>query len=84
MTVADSEIFTSKSKSVTYTGAFLELYNWTDHGQFHKIYRMMKLEKMHDLTSKNPHNLGFYWIIEISSVLFIAHVIPRDEKKFVF
>ena len=39
---------------------------------------------MRALTAENPHNLGAYRIIGISLVLCNAHVVPRDQDKFVF
>ena len=44
--MADPESFTLKGKPVTYTGAFVELYNWSNCGQVHKIYEIIELEKM--------------------------------------
>ena len=45
---------------------------------------MIKLEKMRALTIEYFCNLGAYQIIKISSVLFSAHVVPKDQNKFVF
>ena len=84
VTVADPERFTPKGKPVTYTGAFVELYNWRNGGQVHEIHGMIELEKMRASTAENPRNLGAYRIIEISLVLHSAHVVPRDQDKFVF
>ena len=84
MIVANPEQFTSKYKLVTYTGTFVELYNWRNRGQVHEIHVMIKLEKMRALTVENLRNLSAHRIIEISSVLRRAHVIPRDQDKFVF
>ncbi len=82
--VADPEWFTPKSKLVTYTEVLVELYNWRNHGQIHEIYGMIKLEKMRVSITENSHNLGAYWIIEISSILRSAHVVPRDQDNLVF
>ncbi len=84
ITMADPERFTFKGKSITYIGAFVELYNWRNHEQVHEIYGMIQLEKMCASIAKNPHNLGVHQIIEISSVLYSAHVVPRDQDKVVF
>lgn len=84
MTVADPERFTLKGKPVTYTGAFVELYNWTNREQVHEIHGMIELEKMRAWTVENPRNLGAYRIIEISSVLRSAHVVPRNQDKVMF
>ena len=43
----------------------------------------MELEKMLALTAENPCNLGVHQIIEISLVLRIAHMICKDQDKFV-
>ena len=84
MSVADPERFTPKGKPITYTGVFVELYNWKNSGQVHEIHGMIKLEKMRASTAENLCNLGAYRIIEISSVLRSAHVVSRDQDKFVF
>ena len=84
MTVADPEKFTPKDKPVTYTGAFVELYNWKNGRQIHEIHGMIELEKMCTLTMENSHNLGAHWIIEISSILCDTHMVSRDQDKFVF
>ena len=39
---------------------------------------------MRTLIAENPRNLGAHRIIEISSVLRSAHVVSRDQDKFVF
>ncbi len=45
---------------------------------------MVKLEKMRASTAEHPRNLGAYCIIEISSILHSAYVIPRDQERIVF
>lgn len=45
---------------------------------------MIEFENMRALTAENPCNLGVYWIIEISLVLYRAHLILRDQDKFIF
>ena len=45
---------------------------------------MIELEKMHTLIAEYFCNLGAYRIIEISSVLRSAHMVPRNQDKFVF
>lgn len=39
---------------------------------------------MYALTTKNLRNLGTHRIIEITLVLCRAHIILRDQDKFVF
>ena len=39
---------------------------------------------MYVLTMENLRNLNTHLIIEISSVLYSAHMIPRDQDMFVF
>ena len=51
MTVADPERFTAKSKSITYTGAFMELYKWRNRGQVYEIHGMVEFEKWHASTA---------------------------------
>ena len=45
MTIADSKQFTAKSKPIIYIGAFVELYQWRNYGQVHKIHGMVELDK---------------------------------------
>ena len=84
VTVADPEWFMAKSKPITYTRAFVELYKWRNRGQVHEIHGMVELEKWHVSTAENPRNLGAHHIIEVSSVLRSAHVVPRDQDRAVF
>ncbi len=84
VTVADPERFTAKDKPITYTGAFVELYNWRNRGQVHEIHGIVELERWRASTAEHPRNLGAYRIVEISSILRSAHVVPRDQEKNVF
>ena len=45
---------------------------------------MIELEKICILTTKNPHNLSAHRIIKILLVLCNAHIVPKDQDKFVF
>ena len=56
--MADPERFTPKSKPVTYIGPLVELYNWRNRGQFHKIYEIVKLKKIRASITKNVRNFG--------------------------
>ena len=82
--MTDSKRFTLKDKLVTYIGAFVKLYNWKNSGQVYENYKMIEFEKMHALTIENLYNFGAYQIIEILSVLYNAHMVFRDQDKFVF
>ena len=84
MTVVDPERFTAKDKPITYTGTFVKLYDWRNHGQVHKIYKMVELEKWFTSMAKNLYNFSAYCIVEISSILRSAYVIPRDQEKITF
>ncbi len=84
VTVVNPKRFTPKNKLVTYTGALVELYNWKNHGQVHKIHRMIELEKMRGLITENLCNLGAHWIIEISLVLHSTHMVSKDQDNVVF
>ena len=75
VTVADLEWFTLKDKPITYTGGFVELYNWRNRGQIHEIYRMIEIEKIRTSTAENLHNFGVFQIIGISLVLYSVYVI---------
>lgn len=76
--------FTLKSKPVIYTGTFVELYNRMNHGQVHKIYGIIGLERMCASTIENHRNLSTHHMIEISLVLYSAYIVPKDQDKFVF
>ena len=39
---------------------------------------------MRTLTMENPRNLGAHQIIEISLILHSAHVVPKNQDKFMF
>ena len=84
VTIADPQRFTLKNKLVKYIEAFVEFYNWKNRRQVYKIYRIIKLEKICTLTVKNSHNLSIYWMIEILLLLYITHIVFRDQNKFVF
>ena len=84
VTVADPERFTFKSKPVTYTRVFVELYNWKNNRQVYKINKMIELKKICTSTIENFRNLCAHQIIEIWLVLHIAHVAFKDQDKFVF
>ena len=82
--MADLEQFIFKGKSVTYTRAFVELYNRKNGRQVHEIYGMIELKKIRALTAENPHNLSAHWIIEISLVLYSTYMVSKNQDKFVF
>lgn len=82
--VADPERFTLKDKPVTYTKAFVELYNQKNRGQVHEIYEIIEFEKMYTLIAKNPYNLIAHQIIEISSFLYTFHMILWHQNRVVF
>ena len=82
--MADLKRFILEGKTITYIRSFIELYHWKNHGQVHEIYGTIEIEEMYTLTTKNLRNLGAHRIIEISSVLQSAHMIPRNLDMFVF
>ena len=84
VTIADPKRFTLKNKLVTYTRAFVKLYNLRNLGQVHKIHGIVEIEKIDTLIAENSCNLGTYRIIKIFSVLHSAHIIPRDQDKVMF
>ena len=45
---------------------------------------MVEFEKWHVSTAENPRNLDAHRIIEVSSVLRNAHVVPRDQDRAMF
>ena len=78
ITVADSEWFTLKSKPITFTRAFVELYNKKICRQVHEIHEIIEFEKMYTLTLENLRSLGAYWIIEILLILYSAYIVSKD------
>ena len=82
--MADPEQFTYKIKPVIYIGVFVKLYKWGKHRQVYEINKKIQLEKMRALIAEKPHNFIAHWIIEILSVLRTAHVVPKNEDKFIF
>lgn len=40
--------------------------------------------KMHASTAENLRNLGAYWIMDIFLILRSAHMVPKDQDKWVF
>ena len=84
MTVADSEQFTNKNKPITYIEVFVELYYSRNRRQVYEIYKMVELEKMCASTAEHPYNLGIHYILEISSIFYSTHIVPRNQEKIVF
>ena len=82
--MVDQEWFTVKGKPVTYIEAFVKFYNWRNRRQVHEIHGMIELERIRALTIENPRNLGTHWMVEISSVLHSAYLLPRNQDRFVF
>ena len=82
--MADPKRFILKDKLVTYIGAFVELYIWKNGRQVYDIHRMIEVKKMRALTIKNSGNLNAHQIIEISLVLHITHMFPKNQDKFMF
>ena len=78
MIVTDLEQFTDKNKSIIYIGAFVELYNWKNRGQVYEIHQIVKFEKIRNSTVKYLHNLGAYCIVKIYSILYNAHIVPKN------
>lgn len=58
--MANSKQFTLKNKSVTYTRAFIELYNQRNCGQVFEIYGIIEFKKIRTLTIENLYNLDAY------------------------
>lgn len=45
ITIADLKLFTTKSKPIIYTEAFVELDNQKNHEQMHEIDRIVEFER---------------------------------------
>lgn len=69
---------------VTYIRASVELYNWKNREQVHKIYGMVKFKKMCVLTTENSRNLGIHQIIKIFLVPHSTYMVSGNQDKFVF
>ena len=76
--MADLERFIHKGKPVTYTGVFVEFYNWRNRGQVYKIYEIVELKKICALTVENPRILDAHQIIKIFSILYNAYFVLKD------
>ncbi len=82
--MADPERFTPKDRPIIYTRVLVELYNWRNRGQVYEIYGIIKLKKICASIAENPRNLDAHRIIKISSILHSAHIVLRNQNKFVF
>lgn len=58
MTIVDSKQSILIGKPVIYIRAIVELYNWRNDGQVDKIYGIIELEKMRNLTAKSIYHYG--------------------------
>ena len=45
---------------------------------------MIEFKKIYTSNAENLYNLSIHWIIEMLLVLYNAHIILRDQNKFVF
>lgn len=84
MIAANPELFTVKKKSITYTGVFVKLYNQRNYGQVYNINRMVEFEKQYNSIVKNLQNLGFYYIVEISSICIVYISSLKIRRGFYF
>ena len=82
--MADLKWFTLKGKFVIYTEIFVEIDNWRNHRQFDEINSIIELEKIRTSTTKNPRNFNAHRIIKISSILRSAHLVLKNQDKFMF
>lgn len=69
ITVADAQRLHRKGKTVIYTGAFVEIYNWR--------YRRL----VHETHGMNLLNLGCQRFCKIYEVLQSAHIVSRDTRR---
>lgn len=56
MTIANSKLFTPKSKPVIYIGIFDELYNRRNSRQVYEVHGIIKFEKIYALIIENLPN----------------------------
>lgn len=84
ITIIDQDGFTQKDKFMTYTKIFVRFYIGRNCGRVYEIYRMIELEKIYILTTKNVYNFDAHQIIEISTVFYNVYIVSRDKDKVVF
>ena len=82
--VVNSKLFIDKSKLIIYIRVFVELYNWKNHRQVYKIYRIVELEKIYTLMAKYPYNLSTHYIVKLSLILHNAYIVLKDQEKVMF
>lgn len=82
--MADLEGFIQKAKLITYIRVFIEVCNWRNREQVHKIHNLIKVKKIGALIAKNLYDLSTHQIIEISIVLYNTDIVPKNEDKIVF
>ena len=56
--MANLNQLTLKDKFIIYTRVIDKLYNLSNRGQVHEIYRIIELEKICIIIAKNLHNLS--------------------------
>lgn len=79
VTLADPKRFTVNVKSIIHTKEFFELYYRKNYGKVYQFYGIEEFERWRVSIAKHSRNLGTYQMIEISTILYSAHVIPRNQ-----
>lgn len=74
----------AKGKPITYTRVFVELYKYKNHGQVHKIHKIVEFEKWHVSMAENFHNIGINCIIEVFLILHNIYAILKNQEKMIF
>ena len=80
----DLQQLNQKRKSVIYTKAFIEIYNWQNRELVYKIHRMVGFEKYSISRAENLLNLGSQQFYKISEVLQSANIVPKDTENNIF
>lgn len=82
--IADPQKLDSKEKQMMYTGAFVEIYKWCNCGLVYETNKMVELEKYSNLRAKNLLNINAHWFYKITSILWSAYIVLRNNDSNIF
>ncbi len=81
VTLADQQQLDQKRKSVIYTGAFVEIYNWRYRRLVHETHGIVELEKYPISRVENLLNPGNQKFYKISKVLQSTYIVLRNIES---
>ena len=82
--ITDPQQLDRKKKLMIYIKTFVEIYNWRYRGLVYKTHEIVKLEKYPISKAENPLNLSSQQFYKISTVLWNAHIVPRNTEGNTF